>query len=317
MTISEEYLIIDLSNIPEDHLESLGTKHKFWCILDGKRYLYKSIKVTRNGNDHFRYGEDCSEKIACELAKILEIPHLHYELATFNGLRGVISENFISNDGGESLILGNSLLEQYNTIEPDTEAHQTISQVHEVLEKTICKKPLGFDSLPNIKTAGEFFVGYLMLDALLSNQDRHNENWGAIQKIDGTYHLALTFDHGASLGKNINDEAKQKRLDAKDHLHTVKNYSSKARSWFFLNHTKESRLKVMQALSEMGKLYPVAYEEWVKRLEIMDETAFENIVDKIPEHLMSSISKNFAYEMIKINRHTIIEAFYQNYQLDT
>ncbi|WP_139851490.1 HipA domain-containing protein [Acinetobacter pullicarnis] len=313
MSKTDEFLITNLTNMLEDHLESLGTKHKFWYISQKKRYLYKSIKVTRNGSDHYRYGEDCSEKIACEIAKILSIPHLHYELAIFNGLRGVMSENFISDDGGESLVLGNSLLESFNSDDSEVQVHQTIDQVYDVLENIICKKPLDFDSLPNIKTASEFFIGYLMLDALISNQDRHNENWGAIQKIDGTFHLALTFDHGASLGKNITDKEKEERLNTHDHQYSVKAYSAKARSWFFLNTQKKSRLKVMQALSEMGRYHPLAYREWVKRLELVDDILFLGVIERIPASLMSQISKKFAFEMIKSNKRTIIENFYQNH----
>ena len=36
-----------------------------------------------------------------------------------------------------------------------------------------------------IESALEVFVGYVMLDAWISNQDRHHENWGALGRQRG------------------------------------------------------------------------------------------------------------------------------------
>ena len=55
-------------------IEQLGTKRKFWSRNEvGKRQLFKA--------EERETGEDWAEKIACELANMLEIPHIHYELA--------------------------------------------------------------------------------------------------------------------------------------------------------------------------------------------------------------------------------------------
>jgi hypothetical protein len=56
---------------------------------------------------------------------------------------------------------------------------------------------------PGVDTALGIFVGYVMLDAWIANQDRHHENWGALQ--DDQLRLAPTFDHGASLARNLSD----------------------------------------------------------------------------------------------------------------
>ncbi|VAX44412.1 Uncharacterised protein [Acinetobacter calcoaceticus] len=305
--MEEKYNIVDISNIDQDNIEYLGTKDKFWYVKDDEEYLFKSIQVTKkDGQQHLRIGEDCSEKIACEIGGLLGIPHVHYELAIYKGLRGVVSKNFISQNRGESLVLGNELLERFKISDSMDLVHQTIPRVYIVIRFLIGKKPLGFNELPNIKTAGEFFVGYLMLDALIANQDRHNENWGMIQRVNGDRHLALTFDHGASLGKNINDEKKEERLKTKDQGNSVKAYTKRAKSWFYLKQDRNTRLKVIEAFQEFGKLYPAAYHAWVTRLIEINEGQFKNIIDKIPDHLMSDVSKRFALEMIKCNKDTII-----------
>lgn len=308
MSIKNLYPIIDITHINQDYIEYLGTKDKFWYVDNDDRYLFKSIQVQKNGIHHLRIGEDCSEKIACEVAKLLLIPQVDYEFANYGGLRGVISKNFISNDKGEHLVSGNEMLRDSSLNARDL-VHQRIECVYGVMENIIEKKPLGFNALNNIKKAGEFFLGYMMLDALISNQDRHNENWGMIQTVHGNRHLALTFDHGASLGKNITDEEKEDRLNTKDPRRSVSAYTARAKSWFYLDNDKSTRLKVMDAFIVFGKYYPDAYKSWIHRLIEIDNESFESIIWKIPVELMSEVSKKFAFEMIKCNKRTIISNY--------
>ncbi len=64
---------------PED--EPLGSKQKFWVRLAGQgRCLFKE---PRPGT-----GEDWAEKIAAELASLLQLPHASIDLARFGGRRG-------------------------------------------------------------------------------------------------------------------------------------------------------------------------------------------------------------------------------------
>src|SRR5947208_3347766 len=59
---------------PPDAPEQLGTKKKYWYMAEDGRWML--FKAEERG-----YGEDWSEKIVCELAGLLGIPHVHYELA--------------------------------------------------------------------------------------------------------------------------------------------------------------------------------------------------------------------------------------------
>lgn len=167
------YEIIDISDVDIDQHEQLGTKSKFWYEHNGDTYLFKSTKTSdKYGNVIIRHGEDWAEKIACEIAEALKIPHVHYELALYRGDLGVISRNFIVGNG-DRLSTGNELIDRVNTSTPiESDQFQRIARVFLVMEKIIKKKPLGFDALTSIKDASDFFVGYLLLDALISNQDR-------------------------------------------------------------------------------------------------------------------------------------------------
>ena len=67
----------------------------------------------------------------------------------------------------------------------------------------------------NVDSAMDVFIGYVMLDMWIANQDRHHENWAAVW--DGeALHLAPTFDHGAALARNLSDQERLDRLTTKD-----------------------------------------------------------------------------------------------------
>lgn len=57
-----------------ESLEPLGTKRKFWFTgARGRRLLFKA--------EERGTGADWVENLACEIAGLLGLPHVHYELA--------------------------------------------------------------------------------------------------------------------------------------------------------------------------------------------------------------------------------------------
>ncbi|MEZ2577975.1 HipA domain-containing protein [Buttiauxella ferragutiae] len=302
-----EYNIIDISEFEIEEFEQLGTKSKFWYEdNNGDSYLFKSIKTQNKAmEDVFRYGEDWAEKIASELAELLGIPHAKYELATYNGMDGVISPNFILGKG-ERLSTGNELIERMNaTSSTENDSIQRITRVFTIMERIIKRKPIGFKELDKIKTASDFFVGYLMLDSLISNQDRHVENWGMIETDKATTHLAPSFDHAASLGRNESDEKRRIRLDTNDIGRSVETYVLKAKSHFY--NTSNSRLKILQAFENSARINPSAAMAWLERLSDLEDSMIYQVISRVPEERMSFTAKQFAYEIIRCNKNNLLK----------
>jgi len=77
-------------------------------------------------------------------------------------------------------------------------------------------------------------VGYLMLDTLIGNQDRHDENWGFVLCLDRSRRVTLapTFDHASSLGRNESEKNRMRRLETKDRGDSVEAYAARTRSVF-------------------------------------------------------------------------------------
>lgn len=301
----EKYKIYDISLYQNDGIESLGTKHKFWYLdIEQKQwFLFKSIQ----SKGYMRYGEDWAEKIACELAKLLNLPHAHYELAFHSEERGVISTKFISDDKGEQLVLGNELLRPFvGGSNDDNPNLQYIEDVYEVMTKNIKYKPIGFKSDVDIKTASEFFVGYLMFDVLISNQDRHNENWGCIVTNKGKKHLAPSYDHGASLGRNESDDTRINRLESNDIGQRIETYVKKAKS-HFKDKVSGRRIKLIECFELYAEKEPKAKKAWLNRLNQISDDEIYAIIQKIPDELMSEIAKKFTYELILANKKSLCD----------
>ncbi|CAN7472792.1 HipA domain-containing protein [Pseudomonas brassicacearum] len=312
-----KYVSFDISNFIHEEFEPLGTKAKYWCSdAQGNDFLFKSIETHDSKNNIIsRDGEDWSEKVSCEIAKKLLIPCADYELAHNNETRGVITKNFITRDNAY-LVTGNEILKNYSapisTENTKKSEKQNIMHIYIILRRIIRNKPLGFNSRPSIKSASDFFTGYLMLDALISNQDRHSENWGLIVTGKGRFHLAPSFDHAAGLGRNESDDTKINRLTSPDQGQQVSNYVKRAKSYFYL---KDQRLRTFKAFEYFGILNPKAALSWLIQLDALTADIMQAIIDPVPAEIMSDVSKRFALEMLlcnKSNMMSLIPFFKEN-----
>lgn len=164
-----------VTTLPDDapeYWEQLGTKKKFW-------FRNSLVKFGRPNT-----GEDWSEKVAAELAERLGLPHARYEMGLWKNERCVISPNFVPD--GCSLITGNELLGRHHpsytqAVRRFNQSAHALNAIWDVLEQSICELPLNWTAPAALRTAREVFAGYLVLDTLIGNTDRHDENWALIQ----------------------------------------------------------------------------------------------------------------------------------------
>lgn len=178
---SDLFKIIDISEFEQETSEPLGSKFKFW--FDSNQFLFK---VGRENT-----GENWAEKVASELCNLLQIPHASYHFAYWRGINGVVTRSVVPEDG--RLILGNELLAVHVGDYPKKELRGVkqyiLSKVLAVLSIAALQPPMQHGFPADLNSAVDIFVGYLMLDALISNQDRHHENWGIIGCLRKVYSL--------------------------------------------------------------------------------------------------------------------------------
>lgn len=296
------YPIIEVDSRRADELEQLGTKAKFWYA--DRRMLFKA--------EERGTGEDWAEKIACELCELLGLPHVQYELAYDVAKRvpGVVCVTCAPLPFW-GLGLGNQLLSAIDPQYPDGTKYKvkehTIDAVVDVLLR-LTLTPAEFNTgLPaGIDTALDVFCGYVMLDAWIANQDRHHENWGALLKLDekpgSRLYLAPTFDHGASLARNVRDEEKSDRLASADQGRQIPAFASRARSAFYADTGQLKPLKTRAAFGRFAQHAPKAAQIWLERLSTVDDSQVMQILDQIPPQRMSHISREFSRSLLGENR---------------
>ncbi|CAG0966076.1 hypothetical protein PHYC_00991 [Phycisphaerales bacterium] len=170
--MSGVYPIFVLPPDARDTSEPMGTKEKFWFEhTDGNRWLFK---FNRSG-----HGDDWSERVASEIAGLLGLPHGHVELATFEQRPGVMCRDF-TNRRELTLVHGNELLVMMvDSAYPKDQNYKvtghTVERVLGILGQPWIEPPAAFEPVEGISSAVDVFAGYLLLDALIGNTDRHHE----------------------------------------------------------------------------------------------------------------------------------------------
>jgi len=298
------YQIITVPEQIEESIETLGTKPKFWFKHNGISYLYKS--------GYGDSGEHWSEKIACELCNLLNLPHAHYELAVYKGVKGVICPDFMPEGG--TLNFGNQLLIERVKDYPGTQffrvkAH-TLDLVLRILGSSShrVQPPLGWKGPDGITKGVEVFVGYLMLDAWIGNQDRHHHNWGLIWTKEKTNHLAPSYDHGSSLGRNETDKNRFHILNHRGRPGRpllIQEYVEKARSAFYSTNSS-IRLKTTEAFKRAAEKYKNAGKLWLNRLERVSDEDVDLILKSIPETEMTQLAIEFTRKLLNLNKERLL-----------
>jgi hypothetical protein len=289
---------------PRANIEQGGGKFKFWCHDDQDNLL-----LFKQGRQNT--GENWAEVIACEIANMIGLPSAQYEFATWHDpdtsiqREGVLTKKVLADN--ENLILGNELLSMLDS--------SYTARDHRRVKKHTVGAALGVMNLnslqiPRISTehgmrkAKDVLAGYFIFDSLISNTDRHHENWGMIAVKKDEYYLCPTFDHASSLGRELTQERKESKLLTKDKNQTVEAYTSKAKSAFSASITETRLMKCREvAASSIVRAPKSIY--WVKKIANLTDNDFYSLIERVPNSLMSEIDKKFCLQMLISNKNNL------------
>lgn len=293
--------VFNLDGFRQESVEPLGTKAKFWFKHDMHGWCL--CKLARPGT-----GEHWSEVISCDIASLLRLPHASYFLATYQGQPAVFTPTIVPKSG--ALVLGNQLL---SAVHPDyvsgvrrfKQTSHTVAVVSDFLKDV--RLP-NWDLRPSgIHTGADLFVGYLALDALIGNTDRHHENWGVIVDVrEISIELAPTFDHASSLGCHETEETKLRRLTTADINFRCEAYAARAKSAFFDQKDTARALKTREAFRQAMQLNPKAGKVWLEIADNIEMNQVVGAIEKVPEGIMSETSRIFAERILTANMRAIL-----------
>ena len=291
----QRYDEIDISGWVSVGEEELGTKPKRWLIHPDTedRWLMKDATFSSPyGGPEYRKGDDWAERIAYGVAGVLHLPAAPVELSVaFRGeerVYGTICRSVLRNKG-EQLVHGNALLdEQGDHVTVHDRSPYTVGAIRRALGD--CQPPT--DASDDL-SAWDTFVGYLALDALIGNTDRHEENWAVIESESGR-RLAPTFDHASSLGFLLSDTARQERLSSEDHNRAPEAYADRASTPF------AAELHPITALADARILDgETAVTHWLNQPQGIEDLLAP--IRAIPEDRMSEPAREFAERVMRRN----------------
>ena len=290
---------VDVTDWPTWREEALGTKPKRWLIepeTDVGWLLKLSTWNRLHDGTVYRKGDDWSERVACGVAMGLGLPTARTELALFRtGGKceyGVISRDVRSESRegagaeGEELIDGNELLAE-PVVGQDRDTY-TVDAVRAALLGV--EVPAGCESA---LTAWDVFVGYLVLDAIVGNTDRHEENWAIIVGAGGR-RLAPSFDHASCLGFQLADKPREDRLTTLDRGYTPEAYADRARSPFAGRPHPVDVARRALSMVDTAQGLP-----WLGR--IGDADALVEAIWAVPHNRMSGAAREFAERVLRRN----------------
>ena len=298
-------------NAPEAN-EPMGSKRKFW-------FTHQELGHCMFKQGREETGEDWAEKFACEISELLNLPHADYELAECGGQEGLISKRFMPPKS--DLVHGNEILqtavEGYPAEKPGSREfwkvpQHTLASILDVHEGYKIELPINWNPLDGITRTIEVFIGYLMLDALIGNTDRHHENWAWIivkteTKDQVRGYLAPTYDHASCLGRELIDSARRERLTTKDENRSVKTYAAKAISAIYDSPNDKKPLPTFDVFEIAAKRFPNAAKTWLEQLSSVSVVDFENIAKRFPDDRISPDAMKFALEVIRVNQERLLE----------
>lgn len=286
----EPYPVIDVEEAIDP--EAMGSKGKFWCLASERKGKWLFKYPRKNTGEHW------AEKIAAEVAGRLEVPHCTVELATFDGIHGTVSQSFVDERQGQVLVHGNQALDEtvseYDPKKRFRQSDHTLENIWLALER----------SSDDAEESKRRFAEYVVLDAVIGNTDRHHENWGILRTGTSscrTIALAPSFDHASSLGRELSDEKRMRRLTEK----SIDGYLARGRGGIYWPSSAARAPSPLDLVRLAARDEPDLFRPAISRLENLDDDSLSEIVNRVPNGWMTPAAREFAIALMRYTIHTM------------
>ena len=162
----------------------------------------------------------------------------------------------------------------------------------------------GSDSPENQSSMLEKIASFAILDGLIGNTDRHHENWQLrLDHRPGASGLSVapSFDHASSLGRELSDVARQRRIDS----HGIVAYVKRGRGGvYWYDDQPTAPLDLAQRLCQR---WPDFTRRTLRRIAAVTDQEFRRVVDKVPSEFITETAREFAYRVLISSRNELLE----------
>lgn len=300
---------LDVSDWSVQGVEQEGSTRTQWLEdpNSGQPWLHKDTLTPSNGVEQ---GEDWSEVLSTHVAKLLGAPCAETRLCLRHGHRGSLSLSVVPEH--HHMWEGNVYLQAAGLPDyfPHVEGEPGVDPAHPGVKRpghslvNIRAALEGVAAPPEFEGAGELsgfdvFAGYMILDALIANRDRHEQNWAVLspQLLSSTERLAPSYDHASSLGYNLPDTKRRGCLEDSIRLRT---WAERGTAYRF-EHVGKSPTLTSHAANAVALCSSAGADWWRGRLV---DTDLEPVLAPLRERAvpgMSDLAAKFAHELLDLN----------------
>ncbi|MCG5531219.1 HipA domain-containing protein [Halorhodospira halochloris] len=289
--------------------EPMGSKDKFWIERPGDHlpWLFKYSRISAGETT----GEHWSEKVACELAERLEVPHATVELASFENTWGSISRKFTDlNDDHVELVHGNEILAgcipEYDRDRRFGQRQHTLENILYALQAVMRQEE------ESLRRAYLGIGGFVVLDALILNVDRHHENWGVFRNTSlddgGVGHfLAPSFDHASSLARDVSVEKLRRWKQNGEEDWRAEWYARRGKGAVFIKDTEHKGANPLRLAELAARTWPEYVAPWLEHLASLDEEDVKSPLWKLPACSIEQEQREFAAKLISYTYNRLLE----------
>lgn len=231
----------------------------------------KNFAMFKYEREDYICSEACSEKISYEIAKYLGYECARIELAEDeNGNLGVLNYLFSDKDINPHTDIVSYLNKNSN----ERAQFYTISNIKKVLDE--------LDS-----NLFKDFIKIMVFDALIGEQDRHEENWG-ITKENGKYKISPLYDNGCSLLREFKNEEYAAKFYNKIKDFDV--FINKSQCIIYKENSNKN-YKHFELINYLNNLYPEYVKPEIERLNRLTDNVIKVLVNRIPDKLLTKTHK--------------------------
>lgn len=120
--------------------------------------------------------------------------------------------------------------------------------------------------------------------------------------------MSPTYDHGASLARNLTDEDRKWRLETRDKNRTVEHFAGKARSGFYATPKDDKTMFALDVFRRFGEREIAAAKIWLGKLGEIGQNGVDAILAEVPPQRMSPVTREFTLELLTINQRRLLES---------
>ena len=252
-----------------------------------QRLVFLKYCAVDRDNKRRKSTELASEKIACEIAKVIGYKCADIELAKDqDGELCVLNYSFLKPD--ESLIefASDASISQNGCDRKEKYTIQGIKRILDTVDEKLYSE----------------FIGLQVFDALIGESDRHEENWGYIRTSKSSdIVLAPFYDNGDSLMHNINENRVEEYIN--DEAGFLR-YIHKSKTKILDNNGH--KIKHFQLIDHLISENPVFLRDELQKTKRLTDDIIKDIIYGIPDEYLPQNHKDILQRYISIRRDILL-----------